>query len=694
MDRNCRKKRPQKIYEELRNWYFRAAEASQNPDGTLRIIIRLLLCFFLREKKLIPAPLFEYDFCNENLKEEDCRYYKVILRNLFFGSLNTPMSRRGELENKNLIKNDGILKKLFYQKIPFLNGGLFTEHPGDNCPLPDLFFFSKPLLQTPKESGGKYPAAGIVDILSQYPYTLNETGDSECIDPEFIGRIFECLLAYIEAGGQKSRRKMTGSYYTPREIVDYMVNEGLNTYFADGSENHRLEDLKILDPACGCGAFPCGILNALMQRIDPHKTLPPQERYQKKSEILRNVIYGIDIQPMAVQITVLRLFLSLIQDIQPDPEKENFGIEPLPDIANFTCRNALLNVHSAEKFDIVIGNPPYGADYPPEQKEYFRNNYQSAKTIKNKQKGSMDTFSLFIENGFHALKKGGYLTFIVPMTAVSSDAATGLHRLLETQCSTIKVLSLSDRPQQIFPQAHQKTSVISFCKDGLPNRSVLSTQMYRKDKHTALQTLISGITFAEVAGLGLPGRYAKISLPVEQSILQKLREIKTTIGTLRQKEGKAIYYRTAGGEYYKVITDFPTGSMTEKVLFFDTKIAGSIGAVLSSSLLWWYNQVYTCYPSWKTSEIESFPIPADKLTLSVTGRIEKLYASYLQDIKKHVREHQTKAYRNVQLFREFKIRYSKPLIDKIDDAIAPLYGLTDEERDFIKNYEIRFRADG
>jgi hypothetical protein len=86
-------------------------------------------------------------------------------------------------------------------------------------------------------------------------------------------------------------------------------------------------------------------MNEIMQRIDPDKTLSQTERYRKKLDILRNVIYGVDIQPMAVQIVILRLFLSLIQEIKPDKKKDNFGIEPLPNLeTKFVCANTLIGL--------------------------------------------------------------------------------------------------------------------------------------------------------------------------------------------------------------------------------------------------------------------------------------------------------------------------------------------------------------
>ncbi|MDR0327589.1 MAG: N-6 DNA methylase, partial [Planctomycetaceae bacterium] len=367
-----------KFYEELRNWYFWATEEKfqgtfqreHDTDHALRMIVRLLLICFLQEKELVPRELFDEDWINANLKEnEEHSYYQAILYNLFFYSLNTPQENRGELENRKLMTHYNKVKDQLHKRIPFLNGGLFNKHPGDDFALSNQYFFSGLRTVTLKELGGRYGVKGLVTILKSYKYTLDETDDTEYIDPEFIGKTFECLLACIDADNKQSRRKVTGSYYTPREIVDYMVNEALDMY-ANQSRNRKIANVDsqsydsgsefdenlllrcaILDPACGSGAFPCGVMNSIMKRIDPNKTLSQSKRYDKKLEILRNVIYGVDIQPMAVQITVLRLFLSMLQEIKPNPKAENFGISPLPNLDyKFVVANSLIGINVQDLF--------------------------------------------------------------------------------------------------------------------------------------------------------------------------------------------------------------------------------------------------------------------------------------------------------------------------------------------------------
>ena len=178
----------EKFYEELRNWYYWATEEQYqgllherepDPDHALRIIVRLLLIFFLREKELVPAELFDENWVNENLKDnEEHSYYNAILRNLFFHCLNTQQNDRNKLEYSKLMKNYGKIKENLHKKIPFLNGGLFNEHPGDDFALNNQYFFSG--LKTIKINalGGKFGVKGLITILKGYRYTLDETDNS------------------------------------------------------------------------------------------------------------------------------------------------------------------------------------------------------------------------------------------------------------------------------------------------------------------------------------------------------------------------------------------------------------------------------------------------------------------------------------------------------------------------------------
>lgn len=383
--------RSQKKYESLLKLPSVADHSQTSIEFTVRLIGRIIFCWFLREKKgpdgtsLMPKELLSLEAIEKNPD-----YYHKVLEPIFFEVLNQPAKSR---------------KDLFYDKpyslIPYLNGGLFSPHKPD-----DFYERKNGDLQSRFHNTLIIPDSWFEELfetLETYNFTIDENTsfDEELsIDPEMLGRIFENLLAEINPETGESARKSTGSYYTPRVIVDYMVDESLllylkqqtgiegkklravisydltddNQYPLDESEKQKvidaLEKIKILDPACGSGAFPIGALQKMvfiLQQVDPEGQLwfkkqiqhtSPEIRrvlerefthknfdYIRKLGVIRENIYGIDIQPIATEISRLRCFLTLVVDERIDDALENRGIEPLPNLDfKFVTANTLIGL--------------------------------------------------------------------------------------------------------------------------------------------------------------------------------------------------------------------------------------------------------------------------------------------------------------------------------------------------------------
>ena len=357
----------------------------------LRLIGRLVFCWFLKQKKthqgesLLPDAVLSSQavdsFTNKN-------YYECIIEPLFFEVLNTSSSHRSK-STLTYIPNPN--------SIPYLNGGLFTPQEDDYY---DRDKNSKSKLRIENSWFSNF-----FKVLEEYNFTIDENSaiDEELsIDPEMLGRIFENLLAEINPETGDSARKATGSFYTPRTIVDYMVNQSLLEYFTthtniNASILHNIlynihipnqdiltekekQDLvsciyhlKILDPACGSGAFPIGILQKLvflLNQLDPNcrvwidtilKAVDPlykqsiqdslekeSSNYIRKLDIIKRCIFGVDIQPIAIEISRLRCFLTLMVDTKADATKENLNITPLPNLEfKFVCANTLIRIPSS-----------------------------------------------------------------------------------------------------------------------------------------------------------------------------------------------------------------------------------------------------------------------------------------------------------------------------------------------------------
>jgi adenine-specific DNA-methyltransferase len=489
-----------KFYKEIANWYFWAVktvkfpsplptspkiqsadfrggdEAERNAQNVIRLITRLIFVWFIKEKELVPEDLFDAGWLKDNLDFSDAKkstYYKAILQNLFFATLNTPMGDEREFRRENakgqdpdyLMSNFYRYKRYFkkpdaalelFARIPFLNGGLFecldkeiekgnvirvdgfSDRDDNPLTVPDDLF----LMEKEKEidlneiydtKNKKYKVRGLIHIFNSYKFTIEENTPIEeeiALDPELLGKVFENLLAAYNPETGTTARKQTGSFYTPREIVNYMVDEALVAYlesavslrdgalpskqsptaseeiasqsalamterlrdllsynpnppaFSDAEKSRLIaavDNVKVLDPAAGSGAFPMGVLHKLvflLAKLDPknegwkkrqldkaYEMSSSEAReasikstedvfennhddYGRKLYLIENCIYGVDIQPIAVQIAKLRFFISLVVDQKSNAKKPNLGIRPLPNLeTKFVAANTLIGIN-------------------------------------------------------------------------------------------------------------------------------------------------------------------------------------------------------------------------------------------------------------------------------------------------------------------------------------------------------------
>lgn len=397
-----------------------------------------------------------------------CTYYRAILQNLFFATFNQEVGLRDFVDTqvrdakryniKNYYRNEKLFTETDRAKIiayfngsPFVNGGLFecldnVEQNGHvyswdgfsnnvrfrdgslkSALIPDRLFFGGETTADLSEFFEKGATAksvkvrGIINILKDYVFTIEENtplDEDVALDPELLGKVFENLLGCYNPETKQMARNATGSFYTPREIVNYMVKVSLKSYLTRACPavaaaeidalvegTAELADLpsvkasakdilvalfkaKILDPACGSGAFPMGIMSAMvgiLRTVDPDnlhwyeivlresldeaaavadigdeeeraalkaqieydfKERVSHPDYARKLYVIEHCIFGSDIQPIAAQISRLRFFITLLceQSKSDDPAK-NYGITPLPNLeSNFVAANSLLSI--------------------------------------------------------------------------------------------------------------------------------------------------------------------------------------------------------------------------------------------------------------------------------------------------------------------------------------------------------------
>ena len=339
---------------------------------------------------------------------------------------------------------------------------------------------------------------------------------------------------------------------------------------------------------------------------------------------------------------------------------------------------------SKEGFDIVIGNPPYGAKISSIDKACFKHIFTSAQTIPNIQKGSLDTFSLFIDLGYQILHTKGNAIFIVPLSVTASDAMSGLHRLLINHCDEIYVSSYGDRPRRIFESAEQQVSIISFKKSSNKATRIMTTHINKRYSDESLWLLLDDLKFVNALHHIRNGRIPKIGNEIELGILCKLERCVTTIKDVYKREGLPIYYRKAGGRYYKIITKIPTHSSAEGELKVREKYQSLVGAALSSNLFYWFWLIHSDWHNLRSSELEMFPIPFESFSDEELYKINTLYDTYLNDLY-------SKSQTTKTGLKCFFARQSKMHIDAIDKFIGEKYGLSEIEIKFLINYDYQYR---
>lgn len=331
-------------------------DSHESRQFTNRLIGRVVFCRFLKKKNII-SEKFDYF----NIKEDNSTdYYNNVLNRLFFYTLNLPIEDR-----THSVRNIWVDKET-----PYLNWWLFEKRwydHKDEITFPVRFFHE------------------FFGFLNEYNFTTDEstsTYQQVAVDPEMLGRIFENLLAEQNTETGEQARKAKGAFYTPREIVDYMCTEALKAHLSQKLTKQQvpendikqiidqlfvksdseyalnskgasydtiqmkyrwniigiLDNLTVIDPACWSGAFPMWMLQKILkcyERILPETKFDSAEA---KKKIIENSLFGVDIEPTAVEISRLRAWLSIVVD-----EINENKIEPLPNLDfKFICANSLI----------------------------------------------------------------------------------------------------------------------------------------------------------------------------------------------------------------------------------------------------------------------------------------------------------------------------------------------------------------
>lgn len=318
-------------------------------------------------------------------------------------------------------------------------------------------------------------------VISEVIKGLYETKDGyrydfSVISADVLGGMYEQYLGYIQGRKseekQKSKRKSQGIYYTPKYIVEFIVKETLGEVLKK-TEPKEIQKIKVLDPACGSGSFLIAAYDKILETLTKQN---PQTSLFAKFDILKENIFGVDLDAQAVEIAQLNLLLKVLSQkmklptlqhnissgnslVSGNAEKlEKYFGSDFREQRAFNFEDEFKDSFEQGGFDVIIGNPPYvfarGEHFDERTKQYYYENFPLASY-------QLNTYLLFIDRAFHLLKKGGYFGFIVPNTWLTIDTFAPLRKFLLEETSDLQIINIFDK---VFSEANVDTCLLIFKK--------------------------------------------------------------------------------------------------------------------------------------------------------------------------------------------------------------------------------------
>ncbi len=423
-----------KFFEELVKTMEKQGKNSEDAKQfSSRLLGRMLFIWFLRKMNIIYEDFGYFELDDLSASE----YYEKKIKLLFFSTLNTDIPDRKHLDYIT----------------PYLNGGLFE--PKENDFIYETINFPQDYFKN------------LFDRFNEFNFTTDESSaDFEVIavDPEMLGQVFENLLASQNEDTGQSARKLSGAFYTPRDIVAFICKESLREYlyskvgnkafnqgidllidYSDAeflarkstsgadlwgvnSKNitktilEALDNYKVLDPACGSGAFPMGMIQLLVRTYE--RLLKSYDAYELKLSIIENNIFGVDIEPMAIEISRLRAWLSVIID---EPNKSK--IQPLPNLDfKFVCANSLTSL--AQDGTSIFDDPNLDLKLSDIRLKYFNARVKSSKDKWQKKYYELTTGNIQLGETVRSEQLRSFDPFIVkrPASFFDSFFMFGVHK--------------------------------------------------------------------------------------------------------------------------------------------------------------------------------------------------------------------------------------------------------------------------
>jgi len=528
----------------------------------------------------------------------------------------------------------------------------------------------------------------------------------------------------------RTKRKQSGIYYTPEDVSDCVVRNAIAGYIwsslghqfpgnanppplapflAQASDQDlnlvwtAVEQIHVLDPACGAGALLCKACEILLEIktlvMQAMKGEPPSDGWRE--QISSNNIFGIDSLPSAIEVCRLRLRQWAREDLAIESDVLSLiSIENNVVVANtllkFPKSKTFLKILDAGGFDVVVANPPYGDILTDEEKEAIAG-WETG--------GIREIAANFIERILQIMHVGGHMGLIIANAIAINQRTAPVRDLIRKHLSECRMALFGTRPGRLFADAEIRAMLLWGERNDPATRGetgVIYTtdarKFFQRDRSTALESL----SFESTAGLEL-GAHAigdgiadtalpKVGFPTIRQILLKLRDQSAIlVGDRINKPGyqEILTLRATGGYWLTALEQFPYSSTKLHSIFLETPLERDFLLLLvNSSLFYLFWSTYSNLRDFKINDMLKFPFPVFD---TLAHQAELIY-----ELAQRLSSSLLQTFENLRGRRggrrgEFHPGQCLDMVHQVDDFVCAVYGLTEADAGFIKNYDNHLR---
>ena len=349
---------------------------------------------------------------------------------------------------------------------------------------------------------------------------------------------------------------------------------------------------------------------------------------------------------------------------------------------------------SRDGFDVIIGNPPY-VEYSKVKKSYTITGYRT--------ESCGNLYAYMIERSYNTMYNGSRMGMIVQLPIVCTDRMKPLQKECLEQSINLWFADFDDRPARLFDGLqHIRATIFTSQKNYKNDCCVYSTtynRWYSEERPLVFETL----SFCEISDCLRDGAIPKIGHSTAKSIMDRITNHTILSGMYSDnKQYTPVFFHNAPQYWIRAMTFVPyfwnerdgekVSNQIKEISLGDTGESSVIASMLSCSLFYWWFIILSDCRHLNLREVDEFPVGLERMSNSVSRKLEKLSEELMNDLKKHaVRKECNYRTTGKVIYDEFYLKYSKPIMDEIDRTLADHYGFTDEELDFIINYDIKYR---